>query len=290
MMLHIDLQKFRELFSIQNLLIFQKVAAAGLILLIIAWISYRKKLGLESDIIWSALRCLVQLLFLGLVIGWIFSLKPVIGIPLAWSFMAWFAADIVRKRVMRTLKLNNTDKGETDYYREQLRDNLKYLMFLNLFLILLIFSIIMTVLIWLGKLDTSPQTLIPVGGMVIGNLVMALSLTYERLISELRARHQQIVGLLGLGMSSQEVIELIVPDVIRSVLAPRLDNLKATGLVWIPGLMTGLLIAKTSPVNAVSYQTMIMWILLANSFIGSMLGAKLLGRVLFDNMDRPLVR
>ena len=264
---------------------FQKVIAAGLLLFITVLLSRRFRLGMEADILWSSFRCLLQLLFLGAILEWMFSLKPWISIGLAWFVMLLFGADIVNKRLYRSLGFSDFE----DQRSRSLKRKLRYSFFLNLLIMGLTFTFLMGVMIWIGKLAARPEVLIPIGGMVMGNLVMVLSLTHERLISELRVRAEQIESMIGMGVSSNNVVSWVYSYVIRSVLVPRLDNLKATGLVWIPGLMTGLLIAKVSPIEASTYQTMIMWLLFVNAFAASSLTVFVFSRLLFDRMERLLI-
>ncbi len=61
-----------------------------------------------------------------------------------------------------------------------------------------------------------------------------------------------------------------------------MNNLRTLGLVFIPGLMTGLLIGGINPVTAAIYQIMIFFVIIAGGLIASIVASKLFIDELFD--------
>lgn len=105
-----------------------------------------------------------------------------------------------------------------------------------------------------GAIDTRLTSLIPVGSMIVANCMNAASLSSERLTSDMKAHVELIETGLSLGALPEQTVRGYVQAAVRASLIPHLNALTSLGIVWIPGLMAGMLIAGSDPVYAALYQ------------------------------------
>ncbi len=134
-----------------------------------------------------------------------------------------------------------------------------------------------------GAIPPAPQFIIPLAGMAIGNAMIICSLTLDRLVREARLNRTRIETSLALGASSTQSIEPYETLSIRSALIPTLDSLRTLGIIFIPGAMTGLVLAGTSPIVAAQYQIIVYFMIVGGGIISSMTVASLARRRLFTH-------
>lgn len=104
----------------------------------------------------------------------------------------------------------------------------------------------------------APQYGIPLGGMIIGNAMTAVSLAAGRLLNDTSLQRDQIEGALMLGARPQAIMKPIVDRTFDAALMPTLNSMLGMGIVFLPGLMTGQILSGSSPVTAIKYQIAIM--------------------------------
>ncbi len=109
--------------------------------------------------------------------------------------------------------------------------------------------------------------MIPLGGMAIGNSMIATSLTLNRIIGEFKNNRNKIETALALGANSEQAAEPYFKTSIRAALIPTIDNLKTLGIIFIPGAMTGMLIAGAAPVWAAEYQIAVFLMIISANII-----------------------
>ncbi len=117
----------------------------------------------------------------------------------------------------------------------------------------------------------TPQYFIPLSGMIIGNSMNAITIALDRLFSDIRKQRDQVELALCLGATYQEATMSIFRDTIRAGMIPSINALMTVGLVSIPGMMTGQILAGSNPVIAIKYQIIVMLMLVASTAIGSMI-------------------
>src|SRR5262249_29959381 len=121
-------------------------------------------------------------------------------------------------------------------------------------------------LLILGKsIQPEAKFLIPLGGMILGNAMNGAGLTLNRLKSEMSLRRPQILVYLSLGASPRQASHQILEEVLKASLIPAIDTMKALGVIFMPGMMAGMIIAGKSPLLAVRYQIIVMFMLLAST-------------------------
>ena len=118
-----------------------------------------------------------------------------------------------------------------------------------------------------GTLQTNIAMLVPVGSMIIANAMNACAQAAERFRAEILSHVGQIEAGLSLGAEPAVTVAPYVQSAVYASLLPRLDMLKSLGLVWIPGVMAGMMLSGASPVYAGIYQFVIVAMILAASGI-----------------------
>lgn len=139
-------------------------------------------------------------------------------------------------------------------------------------------------------LDTRLTILVPVGSMIIANCMNACAQAMERFKSDVVAHVGQIEAALCLGAASATTVAPYVQSAVYASLLPRLDMLKSLGLVWIPGVMAGMLVSGASPLYAGIFQFIIVAMILAASGIAGVVAIALLRGRVFSPADQLLLR
>src|SRR5579884_3413898 len=96
------------------------------------------------------------------------------------------------------------------------------------------------IMTWAGVIDTAITALIPVGSMIIANAMNTNGLALNRFRSEVLAHVGEIETALALGAAPPVTVNSYAEASIQASLIPAIDNLRSLGIVWIPGLMTGM--------------------------------------------------
>jgi putative ABC transport system permease protein len=121
-----------------------------------------------------------------------------------------------------------------------------------------------------GTLETKIAMLVPVGSMIIANAMNACAQAAERFRADVIAHAGQIEAGLALGADPAVTVAPYVQSAVYASMLPRLDMLKSLGLVWIPGMMAGMMVSGASPVYAGIYQFIIVAMILAASGIAGL--------------------
>jgi putative ABC transport system permease protein len=113
--------------------------------------------------------------------------------------------------------------------------------------------------------------LVPVGSMIIANAMNACAQAIERFRADVTAHIGQIEAGLALGAEPAVTVVPYVQSAVYASLLPRLDMLKSLGLVWIPGVMAGMMVSGASPIYAGIYQFIVVAMILAASGIAGLI-------------------
>jgi len=139
--------------------------------------------------------------------------------------------------------------------------------FLSMVVSYMIVAFVVTGAILWVKPWYTPQYFIPLGGMIVGNSMNAISIALDRLFSDLRKERETLELALCLGATHQEASSDIMRAVIRAGMIPAINSLMTVGLVSLPGMMTGQVLSGTQPLTAIKYQILVM--LVASTAIGT---------------------
>lgn len=226
------------------------VGLAGCLLAINALISLRLRLAMAGSIVWSSLRMTIQLALLGLVLKQIFALAtplPVIGLAGVMTVIAGASA-----------------VGRIEHRYPGIYVNAVASVWISTWLV----TMITVLLIVRPQPWYSAPVAIPLLGMVLGNSLTGISLGLDRFLAEMRSRRGELETILAMGATRWECCRDVFAVSTRTAMIPILNTMTVAGIVSIPGMMTGQLLAGAPPIQAVKYQIMIMFVIAAAIGIG----------------------
>jgi putative ABC transport system permease protein len=216
--------------------------AASLVLVAVALgVSLRLRLRLERELVVSVVRGLVQLLIVGAALAIVVDPKT----PLVWSWL--WVAGIVVFAAATTKRRAPAVPG--------------------LFGIALVANGVsaaagFAVAFGLGIFPVQGRTLVPIAGMLVGNAMKSTIVVAERLVEALADGRPEVEARLALGQPGIAASRPILRSALRAALSPQIENTKALGIVFLPGAMTGLILAGVAPVDAVLVQLALMYLIL----------------------------
>ena len=149
---------------------------------------------------------------------------------------------------------------------------------------------VIAVMTWLGVIDTPITALVPVGSMLIANAMNTNGLALNRFRSEVLAHVGEVETGLALGAEGRHSVAPYVQASFESSLIPAIDSLRSLGIVWIPGLMAGMLLSGARPVYAAVYQFVVLAMIFAASGLTSLVSALLIRSRILSPAEQLLLR
>lgn len=217
-----------------------QIAAAAVIAGFVLGVVYLRQMEFEREVVGTAVRGLLQVVAAGAVIG------VLLAAHLAWAvvtlaFMTVVAAWISKRRgaaipgVFRS-SLVSIGVGA---------------------------GIVILTMTIAGAIESTTRDLVVIGSMVVANAMQTNSLALDRFVGELAANRDEIEATLSVGVGPRDAVAEHVSTSVYASLIPILDAIKSLGIVKIPGLMAGMIIAGENPIYAAQYQFVIMLMLFA---------------------------
>jgi putative ABC transport system permease protein len=247
--------------------------AIGLVFIVLAGLaSLYHVLNLGKDLLVGTIRTFIQLFLLGYILIFIFKLDNAVFVLAVFGFMIFFAAWEIRSRVK--------ERQVTFFWP----------LFISMTISYVIVSYLVTDVVVNVKPWWTPQYFIPLGGMVIGNSMNAIAIALERLLGELRKRRLEVEAMLCLGADYKEASRDMLRAAMRAGMIPSINSMMGVGIVFIPGMMTGQILAGADPLQAVRYQIVVMVMLVGSTAIGSLLVVYLVRKRCFSPGQRLLLQ
>nr|NIR49164.1 ABC transporter permease [candidate division KSB1 bacterium]NIR70895.1 ABC transporter permease [candidate division KSB1 bacterium]NIS24665.1 ABC transporter permease [candidate division KSB1 bacterium]NIT71567.1 ABC transporter permease [candidate division KSB1 bacterium]NIU25265.1 ABC transporter permease [candidate division KSB1 bacterium] len=131
-----------------------------------------------------------------------------------------------------------------------------------------------------------PQYAIPLLGMLLGNTMNGIALSMNHLTQTAWQQRSIIEQRLMLGQTRDEAIADIRGDSMRTGMIPIINAMAAAGIVSLPGMMTGQILAGSPPTEAVKYQVLIMFLIAVGTGFGTIAAIWATSRRLFDHRHR----
>lgn len=132
----------------------------------------------------------------------------------------------------------------------------------------------------------SPRYVLPILGMVLGNALTSVSLVLETMTEAAKRERAAIEARLALGASRREALDGVLRRALRTALMPTINAMAVTGLVTLPGMMSGQILAGTDPVDAAAYQLLIMFLIAGSTALAALITALGATRLLTDDRHR----
>jgi putative ABC transport system permease protein len=142
----------------------------------------------------------------------------------------------------------------------------------------------------LGVIDTPITALVPVGSMLIANAMNTNGLALNRLRADVLAHVGEIETALALGADGKTSVAPYAQASFEASLIPAIDSLRSLGIVWIPGLMAGMLLSGARPVYAAIYQFVLLAMIFASSGLTSLVSTLLVRVRIMSAAEQLLLR
>jgi len=231
---------------------------------------YQLKIGKEALI--SVSRMTLQLLMVGIYLQYLFQLNSLVINTLWLVIMTLIGASAIitkAKLPKRTLLVPVTMALAT-----------------ALFPMLAVISLVVIQ----PQPFYSTQYLIPLAGMLLGNSMSGNIVALQNFFTAIEERKNEYEAAISLGASPSYATLPFVQDAIRRSLAPTLATMSTTGLVTLPGMMTGQILGGASPIVAIKYQIMIMVAILVMMSVSVTLSLHLTIKRCINKEGRVLVK
>lgn len=217
-----------------------QLAMFSCLLVIPLAVNYYHQLQIGKEILVSVSRMALQLLLVGVYLEYLFSLNSL------WVNLLWLLIMIIVGASSIVSKANLPVKLLVGPVMTGL--------LLGLFpLIFFLCLAIVRPTPWF-----STQYMIPLSGMLLGNSLSGNIVALQNLFTAYKERRSEYEAALSLGASPFYASRSFVQNALRKASAPLLASMAATGLVTLPGMMTGQILGGTSPLIAIKYQLLIM--------------------------------
>jgi putative ABC transport system permease protein len=229
------------------------LAVAAALVAVAGVVSLALGLRMERRLVTALARTMVQLLLVGYVLTWVFDLTEW---PLVLGLFAFMASVAGLEAVRRS---SRTFRG----VRVRALATLLLTATLTTFTVT---EVVIGVDPWF-----SPRYVIPLLGMVLGNGLNGVSLCLDTLLETIDERRDRIEMELSLGATRWEALRDPLADSVRRGMIPITNSMMVAGLVSLPGMMTGQILAGQDPLLAVKYQIVVMCMLCAATSLGCVL-------------------
>lgn len=211
----------------------------ALLLVIPIIISYKEGLHIIKDLIVATLRAVVQLIILGFLLHYIFKINDI------WLLVLCVFVIIVNA------SWNTISRSSPVMH--------------HVFLISFVAIFVGTALPLVGTIATgaiqfTANEVIPIGGMLANNGLIAINLAYQNLDRAFVQDGTNIESKLSLAATTKLASKGAIRESIRLAIVPTIDSVKTYGLVSIPGMMTGLIIGGVPPLQAIKFQLLVVFI------------------------------
>ncbi len=231
---------------------FGQAGLAALLLVINGLISIALRLRMERLLLLAGVRTVLQLLLIGFVLEWVFQIDRwyvVVGVACLMTLIAGLTAANRNERRYPGVWLNTVVSVWASSW---------------IVTAFALFAVLQGIEKWY-----QPQYAIPLLGMVLGNALNGISVGLNSFTEALMTRRTEVDSLLALGATRWESARGPVRRAVRTGMIPIINSMMVVGIVSLPGMMTGQLIAGMSPIQAVKYQVVIMFLIASATALGT---------------------
>lgn len=234
-----------------------------MLLLIVLFIMKKYKVDQTKLLIVSSMKMTLQLVIAGFILTYIFkNPHPLFTIAYLIAMTAFTIYRVIsknrdlNKKFKRVIALSISISG--------------------------LFIIFYFIYIVVGENIVNPQYVIPISGMIMGNIMNGTTLGIKTFRESLVGQRAKINALLSVGASADKILLPFVRQAFETAFLPTLNSMLGMGIVSLPGMMTGQILAGTLPNTAIMYQIAIM-IAISTGVICSSFGSLFFGyKTLFD--------
>ncbi|WP_417841321.1 ABC transporter permease [Terasakiella sp.] len=232
---------------------YTELAIGSLLLFMHAAVSLWYRTGVAVSLLVAALRMVVQLALMAYVLRYLFVTQAGFWTLIAALVMIGFAGYEVTARQKRRLRGVWTYGVGTGS--------------------LFIAAAIVTLFALLVQIKAEPwyqaRYVIPLLGMVLGNTMTGMAVGLSHVMDVLYRERDMVEARLALGHTKWQATQTVVRSALQTGMIGIVNSMSASGLVFIPGMMTGQLMAGADPVEAAKYQALVMFLIAGGTAIGT---------------------
>jgi len=213
----------------------QQFAVVYILLVIILVIMKKCKINQSKLVIVASLRMTVQLALAGLILTYIFDNPHPLFTVAYLIVITGFSINMILSK------------------HKTLNKKFKLIISISLAttgMAILAFYIIAV----LGDNFFNPQLAIPLSGMIMGNAVSGVALGMKTFKENLSTKRNQIDTLINMGVTPQKTLLPLINQAIETATLPTIITMTSMGIIKLPGMMTGQMIAGAVPMTAILYQ------------------------------------
>ena len=248
-------------------LVFAQAVVAALAAILVVLLARRRRIHLESEVLIAMLRGLLQIVAVGSIL--VLLLKS----------SRWNSAWLLTIMIIAA--------GATSARRAR---GIPGAFAVSTWAIAAGAGSVIAVMTWLGVIDSAITSLVPVGSMLIANAMNTNGLALNRIRADVLAHAGEIETALALGADPDTSVSPYVQAAFESSLIPAIDSVRSLGIVWIPGLMAGMLLSGARPLYAAIYQFVVLAMILASSGLTSLISTLFIRARLFTSADQLIVQ
>jgi putative ABC transport system permease protein len=240
------------------LLTYFDLATASFLVLLNAALSFLLSLGLGRALILAAARATVQLLLVGLILKSIFaSSSLVIMLAVAALMIALASYEVWSRQKQRFTAGWGIGIGACATTGAAV--------------LVLLFAIVnLRSAPW-----REPEVFIPFVGIILGSVMNGVSISLNVFNTGLTRERAAIEAQLALGATRSEALKPLQRNALRSGLIPIVNQMSAAGIITLPGLMTGQILAGMAPFEAAKYQILVLFLLAGGAGLGALAATSL---------------
>lgn len=236
-----------------------------------AGVSWRLGLRLERDVLTSVARAFVQMLIAAAALGLVIGDDAPIALSWLWVVgIVVYAAVAIQRRAPELPGVLGIAFVSTSGTA----------------------AVGLGIAFGAGIFPVEGRTVVPIAAMLVGNALKSGIVAATLLRDEMSGRREELEARLALGLSSQDASRPVIRRILRTAISPQIENIRGLGIVFLPGAMTGLILAGVDPLDAVLVQLALMYLILGAVVVTTVLTTLGARRRLFtaDHRLLPLAR
>lgn len=242
----------------------------SLLLLMTGGLSIWLRLGIERALGIAAVRTVVQLVLIGYVLKILFAMTSPLWTGVAATIMILLA-------------------GREAVARQNIRLSRGWGLGISTSSLMIAGALVTTIALTTAVRPEpwfDPRFALPLLGMILGNTLNGVAVGMDRLVTTLKREREAIEARLALGHTRVDAVRPFIREAARAGMMHIINAMSAAGLISLPGMMTGQILAGVDPTEAVKYQIMIMFLLAGSTAIGTLIAVMAAARRLGDERDR----
>jgi putative ABC transport system permease protein len=225
------------------------------------------KIKLIKSAVISIIRMVVQLTFVALYLEYIFQLNS------PWINLLWILVMILVA-------------NQAILKQSGLKFRLFFLSTMPAYLISIVFIFGTFIILFDIRTLFSARYIIPLGGMILGNILRGNIISLDRFFHSLSKRQDEYIYYISTGASINEALKPFMSESIKAAVSPYVATVATMGLVSLPGMMTGQILGGASPLVAIQYQIMIMVAIFVTSTVSTFLVLVFSSHIAIDRFGR----